>query len=79
MGGLHRLATKVNYVSTVSESPKALGGNMKDKKQLKYEKVWEEEARWAKIEAAEYQQEKKRREHSKFVKQIIKLFKGEEI
>ena len=52
---------------------------MKDKKQLKYETVWEEEARWAKIEAAEYQQKKKRKEHSKFVKQIIKLFKGEEI
>ena len=69
--------------STASEvtaaSPKALGGNMSNKKQSEYEKVWEEEAESAKIEIAQYQQEKKRREHSKFVKQIIKLFKGEVI
>ena len=50
---------------------------MKDKKQSEYEKVWEEEAESAKIEIAQYQQDKKRREHNKFVKQIIKLFKGE--
>ena len=75
MGGFLKTTQLASDVTT--ESPKALGENMKDKKQSEYEKVWEEEAESAKIEIAQYQQDKKRREHNKFVKQIIKLFKGE--
>ena len=75
MGGFLKTTQLASDVTT--ESPKALGENMKDKKQSEYEKVWEEEAESAKIEIAQYQQDKKRIEHNKFVKQIIKLFKGE--
>ena len=45
----------------------------------KEQRVWEEEAEWAKIEAAEYQQKKKQSKNNKLINKIKKLFGGVEI
>ena len=44
-----------------------------------YECVWDSEAEWAKIEAAEYQQKKKQNKYNKLINKIKKLFGGVEI
>ena len=52
---------------------------MNHKKQSDYERVWEEEAEWAKIEIAQYQKEKKQSGYNKLINKIKKLFGGVEI
>ena len=45
----------------------------------KEQRVWEEEAEWAKIEIAQHQKEKKQSGYNKLINKIKKLFGGVEI